>query len=257
MSYTLLCQHNRINSCCFHCIVSSFMHISKKKRKKRKPRQNEEAIVAESAQNQRRDRTAFKLFFCASTAVSSEKLLENKAFMGSLFSSKKGYFQLVLLHGEWPAHTGPPTPVSRQALGYVFLSQHKGIFCGFIFWFWLWWCPMCDCVGLGVMDCVGAGVSFCNSGSRWCQGGTSSVGLTSVCPTKWQTVAMTTSLTAINTQPHRKEIMGHVCGRRDARGWGELHVLRSHCDVGRNEWGFREDPMRIHCAWDSCSSFCQ
>ena len=33
MSYTLLCQHNKINSCCFHCIVSIFIHRSKKEKK--------------------------------------------------------------------------------------------------------------------------------------------------------------------------------------------------------------------------------
>ena len=126
--------------------------------------------------------------------MSSEKGLENTVLCSLLFS-KKGCFQLVLLHGERPAHTGPPTPVGAE-------RPHPPR-------------PMCEYVGLGQGFCGAEGPSAVPH--NWCQAGTSSVGLIPVCPTQWTNSSYHTSH-PVNTQPHGKEIMGHVCGRRDERG---------------------------------------
>ena len=110
----------------------------------------------------------------------------------------------------------------RQALGCVFLSRHKGTCCGFASDSGCGGAcpphpprPMCEYVGLGQGFCGAEGPSAVPH--NWCQAGTSSVGLIPVCPTQWTNSSYHTSH-PVNTQPHRKEIMGHVCGRRDARG---------------------------------------
>ena len=121
------------------------------------------------------------------------------------------------------------------------------------FWLWLWWCP----------PCVAVWGQVCPSDRDcWCKGGTSPVRLISVSPRICTSGRFDhISQAPVNTQPHRK-VMGHVCGRRGARGWGDRHEQESlgASDVGSHEGWFQQILWGVTwisgVAWNSCQSFC-
>lgn len=222
-------------------------------------------IVGQEVLRHQREKRLLKFCFRENSAGSSEMLLENRASESLLLSFSNALHLLVLSPGNWPAHTDPPTPIlphlwvkrgsgsgrhwdvcschsTRAPSVASFVTGCGGASCVAVWGWgsWIVWGQVCPFAFWVMID----GVREAPPLWGW-----------SLCvPGNVQPGGLTTSLTPVNSQPHRKEVMGRVCGRRDAREWGHLHALRSHWEVWCREkwmgfqgliWGFTGHEIQV------------